>query len=108
MLNQPSPHGISLTQEMALTPIVGALRNTALTFAALFPIINPIGVAPIFLSLTSRYPEAVRRLLARKIALYGFLLLGGSLALGSAVLAFFGISLPIIQIAGGFVLADTG
>ena len=93
---------------MAITLILESLRNTALTFAALFPIINPVGVAPIFLSLTSAYPESIRRLLARKIALYGLLLLGGSLALGSAVLAFFGISLPIIQLAGGFVLANTG
>jgi multiple antibiotic resistance protein len=93
---------------MAITLILEALRNTALTFAALFPIINPVGVAPIFLSLTSAYPESIRSLLARKIALYGLLLLGGSLALGSAVLAFFGISLPIIQLAGGFVLANTG
>jgi len=81
--------------------ILEALRNLTLTFATLFPIINPLGVAPIFLSLTSAYPDSVRKLLSRRIAIYGFLLLGGSLAIGSAVLTFFGISLPIVQIAGG-------
>ena len=91
-----------------LTLILAAWNTLALTFAALFPIINPIGVAPIFLSLTNACSEATRKLLARKIAFYGFLLLGGSLTLGSAVLAFFGISLPIIQLAGGFVLSNTG
>jgi multiple antibiotic resistance protein len=93
---------------MAITLLIEALRSSSLTFAALFPIINPLGVAPIFLSLTRAYPEQVRKLLARKIALYGFLLMGGSLALGSEVLQFFGISLSTIQMAGGFVLANTG
>jgi len=93
---------------MSIDLVVEVLRNTTLTFATLFPIINPLGVAPIFLSLTEVYPESVRRLLARKIAIYGFVLLGASLAIGSSVLAFFGISLPNIQIAGGIVLANTG
>lgn len=87
---------------------LAALKITAVTFAALFPIVNPIGVAPIFLSLTKAYHGSIRNLLARKIALYGFVLLGVSLTLGSKILAFFGISLPIIQMAGGFVLANTG
>lgn len=93
---------------MPITLILEALKNLTVTFATLFPIVNPLGVSPIFLNLTRAYPDSIRKLLARKIALYGFLLLGGSLAIGSAVLAFFGISLPIIQIAGGLVLANTG
>jgi multiple antibiotic resistance protein len=93
---------------LAFPLLLEALKNVTLTFAALFPIINPLGVAPIFLSLTRGYPEPVRKLLARKIAIYGFLLLGGSLALGSAVLTFFGISLPVVQVAGGIVLANAG
>ena len=98
----------STGEQLALTLILAALKNTAITFAALFPIVNPVGVAPIFLSLTGAYPESVRKHLSGRIAFYGFLLLGGSLALGSAILAFFGISLPIIQVAGGFVLGHTG
>lgn len=94
--------------DLALTLLLEAIKNATLTFAALFPIINPLGVAPIFLSLTRGYPESVRKLLARKIAVFGFLLLGGSLALGSAVLTFFGISLPVVQVAGGIVLANAG
>jgi multiple antibiotic resistance protein len=86
---------------------LGAVKIAIFTFAALFPIVNPLGDAPIFLGLTRQYPEAVRAVLARKIAAYGFLLLG-SLLLGSAILAFFGISVPIIQMAGGLVLAHTG
>jgi len=90
---------------LSLARFVGELT---LTFAALFPVVNPIGDAPIFLGLTRRYPPALQRLLARKIAGYGFALLAGSLLFGSEILAFFGVTLSIVQIAGGLVLASTG
>jgi len=93
---------------MATTLILEGARALTLTVATLFPIINPLGVAPIFLNLTRAYPESVRKVLSGRIALYGFLLLGGSLVIGSAVLSFFGISLPIVQIAGGLVIANSG
>jgi len=69
---------------------------------------NPIGCAPIFLALTKRYPHSAQRILARKIAAYSFALLAVSLVFGTAILGFFGISLVVIQIAGGLVLAATG
>ncbi len=84
------------------------VAELSLAFAALFPVVNPVGDAPIFLGLTRRYPAAVQRLLARKIAVYGFALLAGSLLFGSEILAFFGVTLAIVQIAGGLVLASTG
>jgi multiple antibiotic resistance protein len=93
---------------MTVTPIVEGFKNLTVTFVTLLPIVNPLGIAPIFLSLTKAYPDSVRKILARRIAFYGFLLLGGSLTIGSAVLTFFGISLPIVQIAGGMVVAHTG
>jgi multiple antibiotic resistance protein len=75
---------------------------------ALFPIVNPIGDAPIFLSLTRRYPQSTQRILANKIAGYGFALLAVSLLFGSEILAFFGVTLAVVQIAGGLVVASTG
>lgn len=84
---------------------VGALT---LAFASLFPVVNPIGDAPIFLSLTRQYPLSIQRLLAYKVAAFGFALLAGSLLFGSEILAFFGVTLAIVQIAGGLVLASTG
>jgi multiple antibiotic resistance protein len=93
---------------MAMTILIDAVKTSALAFVTLFPIINPLGIAPIFLSLTRSYPESVRKPLARRIAMYGLLLLSGSLAIGSAVLSFFGISLPVVQMAGGLVIANTG
>jgi len=84
------------------------IKTILFAFAALFPIVNPIGDAPIFLNLTSQYPDSVHKILARKIAIYGFLMLAASLLLGTDILAFFGISIPIVQLAGGLVLAITG
>jgi len=76
--------------------------------AALFPIVNPVGTAPIFLSLTRGASAATRTLLARKVAMNGFVLLVSSMLVGSYILAFFGISLPVVQVAGGLVLTATG
>ena len=93
---------------MTYLRIVEAVKTIVLAFTALFPLVNPVGGAPIFLSLTRRYPQSVQRVLARKIAIYGFALLAGSLILGTEVLSFFGISLTVVQIAGGLVVAITG
>lgn len=84
---------------------IGAL---ILAFVSLFPVVNPIGDAPIFLSLTRQYPQSAQRLLASKVAAYGFALLAGSLVFGSEILAFFGVTLAMVQIAGGLVLSSTG
>src|SRR3954469_4586323 len=75
-----------------------------LVYAGLFPIINPIGNAPIFLGLTSSCGEAERNTLARRVAANSFLLLAGSMFIGSHLLVFFGITLPVVRVAGGLVL----
>jgi multiple antibiotic resistance protein len=79
-----------------------------LTFAGLFPIVNPLEAAPFFLGLTAGLPGAERRVLARKAAVNGFLLLLGSMALGPWLLEVFGIELPVVRIAGGLVVAALG
>src|SRR5260221_11595496 len=76
-----------------------------LVYAALFPIVNPLGSAPVFLSLTRGYAPATRHTLAARIAVNGFLLLMGSLFVGSHILDFFGITLPIVRIAGSCVVS---
>lgn len=83
------------------------LRTTLLILGALFPIINPLGNAPIFLALTREFPAAARAILARRIAVNGFCLLIASLLIGTHILAFFGISLPVVQVAGGMVVLAT-
>jgi multiple antibiotic resistance protein len=79
-----------------------------IAFTTLFPVVNPIGCAPIFLSMTQGYPQSAQRILSRKIAVYGFAILAVSLLFGTPILNFFGISIVVIQIAGGLVLGATG
>ena len=79
-----------------------------LVYAGLFPIVNPVGSAPIFLGLTRHCTVAERHALAGKVAVNGFLLLLGSLLVGSYVLEFFGITLPVVRIAGGLVVTSFG
>ncbi len=86
----------------------GVLSAFLLTFAGLFPIVNPIEGAPFFLGLTASLPSAERVMLSRKVAINGFALLLGSMVLGPYLLEFFGIELPVVRIAGGFVVAALG
>src|SRR5580658_2604169 len=84
------------------------LASALLIVAALFPIVNPLGSAPIFLSLTPGYSHSDRAVLSSKIAMNSFFLLVGSILIGTHILDFFGISLPIVQVAGGLVILATG
>lgn len=84
-----------------LTKLAGAIL---LILGALLPVINPLGDAPIFLRMTPGCDEPTRAILARRIALYSFFLLLGSLLLGSFVLSVFGLSTPVVQVAGGAVV----
>jgi multiple antibiotic resistance protein len=77
-------------------------------FVGLFPIVNPLGMAPIFLRLTAGSSPATRATLARRIAVNGFALMAVSLFVGSHILAFFGLTVPAVQIAGGLVVMAAG
>lgn len=79
-----------------------------LVLAGLIPIVNPLGAAPIFLSMTSRYTSRERALLARRIGIYCFFLLLASMFIGTYVLDFFGVSLPIVRVCGGLLVAAAG
>ncbi|MGB2635397.1 MAG: MarC family protein [Candidatus Acidiferrum sp.] len=84
------------------------LKSTFLILTALFPIVNPLGGAPLFLSLTHYYSPDERKLLSRRIAMNSVVLIVVSYFIGTHILAFFGISLPVVQVGGGLVLASTG
>ncbi len=88
-----------------MSAIAGAFL---LTFAGLFPIVNPLESAPFFLGLTAGLSTEERHTLARKAAVNGFALLLGSMALGPWLLEAFGIELPVVRIAGGLVVTALG
>ena len=79
-----------------------------LVYAGLFPIVNPVGSAPFFLRLTHRFSAKERHALSGRVALDSFLLLLASLFIGSHVLDFFGITLPVVRVGGGVVVATLG
>jgi multiple antibiotic resistance protein len=83
-------------------------KSCLVVLTALFPIVNPFGNTPIFLSLTPGYSSNARAVLSRKIALNSYWLLLGSMLIGSHILDFFGISIPVVQVGGGLVVIATG
>jgi multiple antibiotic resistance protein len=79
-----------------------------LAFSALLPVVNPLGSALVFLGLVGAAPDSVYRDLARKVAIRTTLFFLVVELIGTALLTFFGISLPVVQVAGGLVLAAMG
>ncbi len=80
----------------------------SISFSALFPLINPVGSALIFLGMVGPADSMVYKRLARKIALLTVLFLLVIDFVGSFVLTFFGVSLPVLEVAGGLVIASIG
>jgi multiple antibiotic resistance protein len=83
-------------------------RFFGLSFTALFPVVNPIGSALVFLGMVGVTEKSVYKSLARKIALSTALFLLILDLAGATVLKVFGISLPVVQLAGGLVVAAMG
>jgi multiple antibiotic resistance protein len=90
---------------MAMIVFFKALLVVPIT---LLPILNPIAIAPIFLSMTGPIEPEIANRLAKRIAINCFFLLMGAIFIGSYVLDFFGISLPIVRVAGGIVVGMAG
>jgi multiple antibiotic resistance protein len=88
--------------------VVETAKNVLLILSALFPIVNPLGGSPVFLSLTRDYPTPARRALARQVAVNSFILLIASFMVGTHILNFFGISIPVVQLGGGLVVISNG
>ena len=86
----------------------GLVADFLFGFGALFAIINPYGLAFIFLDKTRGLSEDERASLALRVAGYAFVVLLVSLFLGSQILNFFGVTIPALRIAGGLVVAATG
>lgn len=83
------------------------LKAVVLVPLTLLPIINPLSGAPIFAQTAGNNPTVVK-LMARQVAIFGWFMLVASMLIGSHVLEAFGISLPIVRIGGGLLVAATG
>ena len=97
-----------MNAQMAIAHVLHDLPSAATTtFLALFPIVNPLGGVPLFFSLTADYSPQERRRTALKTALDVIAILVIFMLFGRFVLNFFGISLPVLKIAGGLIVANT-
>ncbi|QGZ64220.1 MarC family protein [Paraburkholderia acidisoli] len=77
-------------------------------FTGLISIINPIGIAFVFLDRTSTLSDEQRRLLAKSVAINAFFVLLAAFFVGTPVLHFFGISMEALRIGGGLAVAVSG
>ena len=82
-------------------------KSLLLAIAAVLPILNPPASAPVFVSLTHELDSRTHRALARRIGKNVALMLIVAMLIGTYVLDFFGVSLPIVRVAGGLIVAFT-
>jgi multiple antibiotic resistance protein len=87
--------------------VVGFLKGLVLVPVTLLPIINPLSSAPVFAA-TVGTNHAIAARLARQVAINAWFVLVVSMLVGSYVLDLFGISLPVVRIGGGLLVAATG
>jgi multiple antibiotic resistance protein len=85
-----------------------SLKIIPTVFLALFPVVNPIGTALILAGMTSGADPKVWKAASRKIAVYSFLILICFFLFGYLILKLFGITIPVVQVSGGLVLAAMG
>lgn len=85
--------GLSVWAEYAISALV-----------TLAVVVDPIGLAPAFVSITQGMPAATRRGVAWRAALIAAVILFGTALVGNWILARLGISLPAFRIAGGILL----
>ena len=79
-----------------------------LAFGALFSIVNPLSGAFIFFGATQGMEPKTRAAVSRWVAIYAFCIVAASLYVGAYVLSFFGISIPVLRVAGGIVVSMSG
>jgi multiple antibiotic resistance protein len=87
--------------------VVPFLKALVLVPLTLLPIINPLAGAPIFTA-TAGHSDTVVKRMARQVAINSWFVLVGSMLVGTYMLELFGISLPIVRIGGGLLVAASG
>lgn len=98
---------VSLDAGHDMIKLIDLLHTMALVPVTLLPIINPLSAAPVF-TLTVGGDSSATRQLARQVAINCWFVLVVSLFIGTYVLDLFGISLPIVRIGGGLLVATSG
>ncbi|MCI0506153.1 MAG: MarC family protein [Gammaproteobacteria bacterium] len=83
------------------------LSVLSVQYTALFAIVNPLGGAFVFFAITRALPPSERERLAGRVGLYTWITLLVALFGGLYLLKFFGITLPVLRVAGGIIVTLT-
>ncbi|AMO25495.1 hypothetical protein UC35_15935 [Ramlibacter tataouinensis] len=86
---------------------LSVLQSLLLVPLTLLPIINPVGTAPIVLA-SAGYKDLVLKRLSRQVAINSWIVIVASMLIGTYVLELFGISLPVVRVGGGLLVAYSG
>jgi len=84
------------------------LETFLLAFGALVSIVNPLSGAFIFFGATRELDPKVRAAVSRWVSIYAFCIVAASLYIGAYVLSFFGVTIPVLRVAGGIIVAMSG
>lgn len=87
------------------TDAIGAF---ILAFTVLLPVINPFSGSMFYSKLARNLKDRDRAFVANRIALYCFVVLVICMSFGQIILNLFGISVGVVQFAGGIVLFAMG
>ena len=80
------------------------LKFFILCFSSLFALINPIGIVPIFISITEEYTEQEKNKIAFKAVIFAFFILIIFSLIGELIFTFYGITIDAFRVAGGIIL----
>ncbi len=75
-------------------------------FMSLFALINPVGILPVFISMTADHPRVFSNRINLMASVSVAIILWASLFLGDSILQLFGISVESFRIAGGVLLCS--
>ena len=79
-----------------------------LAFSTIFTLVNPIGLAPVYLSIIDNFSAQERRRIALKGTITAFIILIIFSLLGDIIFSFYGITVSAFKIAGGILFFRTG
>ena len=85
-----------------------ALEFGLLSFVSLFTMVNPLGVIPVYVTMTSELDAGQSRKVALKASIFALVLLFSFALIGRFVFDFFNISIPSLRIVGGIIFFIIG
>ena len=85
-----------------------AAKSLFLILSALFPIVDPLGGSPIFLSMTRQYSASTRRALSWRLRSIVSFFWWARILSGRTYFRFSGFPLPVVQVGGGLIVISTG